>query len=490
MAQPKLFLALDLGAESGRSIAGSFDGRRLTLSEVHRFTNRPVQLFDSLYWDVLSLFAEIKTSLALAVQQHGPGLAGLGIDVWGNDFALLDEQGELLGNAHHYRDPRTEGMLEAAFERLPRQEIFNQTGIQFMRFNTLYQLLALVTRKSPQLAAAKTFLMIPDLFNYWLTGQKSVEYTVASTSQCLDPVSRSWNEMLLAKMGIPLHIFPAIIQPGSILGHLLPAIAAEVKAGPIPVIAPGCHDTASAVAAVPAEGNNYAYLSSGTWSLMGVEVSQPVINADTLAYNFTNEGGVANTIRLLKNIGGLWLIQECRRAWAAAGEPLAYEEIARLAAEAPSFVAVIDPDDADFAHPGSMPERIKAYCQRTGQPEPDTIGSIARTIFESLALRYRWVLEKLEAIRGQRLERLHIIGGGSQNKLLNQFTANALNRPVVAGPSEATAIGNILLQMLALGDIASLEQGRELVRFSFETELYLPGETGPWDEAYARFLAL
>jgi rhamnulokinase len=484
------FLAFDLGAESGRAVIGRFDGQRLTLEEVHRFPNGLVRLLDSLHWDVLRLFTEIKNGLAKSVHQPGSEPASLGLDTWGVDFALLDERGVLAGNPYHYRDRRTDGMLEEAFRRVPREEIFAQTGIQFMQLNTLYQLLAMVVQKSPLLSIADTLLMMPDLFNYWLTGQKVSERTIASTSQCLDPNTGDWARSLVEKLGIPSRIFPAIVEPGTVLGKLLPAIADETGAAGVSVVAPGCHDTASAVAAVPAESTNYAYLSSGTWSLMGAEISTPIINATSRDYNFTNEGGVCDTIRLLKNITGLWLIQECRRTWAGEGEPLSYDEITRLAEAAPPFVAMIDPDAGDFLAPGNMPARIREYCARTGQAVPESKGAIARTALESLALKYRWTLEKLEETLGHRVETLHIVGGGSQNRLLNQFTADAIGRPVVTGPVEATAAGNVLMQMLALGHIGSLEEGRELIRRSFETATYLPREMNAWDEAYARFLNL
>ncbi|MFQ5342586.1 MAG: rhamnulokinase family protein, partial [Anaerolineae bacterium] len=322
------------------------------------------------------------------------------------------------------------------------------------------------------------------------TGLKVSERTIASTSQCLNPNTGDWARALVEKLGIPAHIFPKIVEPATVLGELLPAIAEETGATGVSVVAPGCHDTASAVAAVPAESDDYAYLSSGTWSLMGAEITEPMINAASRDYNFTNEGGVCDTIRLLKNITGLWLIQECRRTWAGEGETLSYDEITHLAETAPPFVALIDPDAGDFLTPGDMPARIREYCARTGQAAPASKGSIARTALESLALKYRWTLEKLEEILGQRVETLHIVGGGSQNRLLNQLAADAIGRPVVAGPVEATAAGNVLMQMLALGYINSIEEGRELIRHSFETTFYLPQKTGIWEEPYTRSLNL
>lgn len=483
-------LAFDIGAESGRAMVGHWNGTRLALEEVYRFPNGAVRLLDSTHWDVLRLFGELKRGLAQSVDQYGPQLQSLGVDTWGVDFALLDKHGVLLGNPYHYRDARTNGMLEQAFRRVPRQEIFEQTGVQFMQINTLYQLLSMVMHESPLLSVAETLLMTPDLFNYWFTGKMVSERTIASTSQCLNPHSGDWATSLIAALGIPTHIFPRIISPGTVLGELLPVISQETGAKGMSVVAPGCHDTACAVAAVPATGERYAYLSSGTWSLMGVQVPEPIINDKSREYNFTNEGGVCDSTRLLKNITGLWIIQECRRTWANEGDALSYAEITRLAEKAPPFTALIDTEHGDFLAPGDMPARIRDYCARTGQQPPQDKGTVVRVALESLALKYRWTLEKLEDMLGYRLEPLHIVGGGSQNRLLNQFTADAIGRPVLAGPVEATAVGNVLMQMLALGHIASLEQGRELVRNSFEVETYLHRETQGWDKAYATYLDL
>jgi rhamnulokinase len=484
------FLAFDLGAASGRAVIGRFDGERLALEEVHRFPNGPVRVPDGLHWDTLRLYSELKYGLTKAAREHGPELVSLGLDTWGVDFALLDKRGALLGNPYHYRDARIEGMLEEAFRQVPREKIFEQTGIQFLPINTLYQLLSMVVHESSLLSVADTLLMTPDLFNYWLTGQKVSERTIASTSQCFNPNTGNWATSLVESMGIPSHIFPEIVQPGAVLGKLLPAVADETVAQGVSVVAPGCHDTACAVAAVPAESKHYAYLSSGTWSIVGAEVFKPVITTRSLAHNFTNEGGVCGTIRLLNNITGLWLIQECRRTWTAEGETFSYDDITRLAQAAPSFTAVIDTDAGEFLAPGDMPARIHDFCLRTGQKLPKSRGAIARTVLESLTLKYRWTLEKLEELLGCRLEPLHVVGGGSRNQLLNQFTADATGRPVVAGPVEATAAGNVLMQMLALGHIASLEEGRDLIRRSFELRTYLPRQTGRWDDAYARYLDL
>jgi len=488
------FVALDLGASNGRAVIGRFDGNLLALEEIHRFPNGPVQLpvsgGSSLHWNALALFSEVKEGLAKAVKCCGPEIASAGLDTWGVDFALLDRQGGLIGNPYHYRDSRTDGMVEEACLRVPREEIFANTGIQFMQLNALIQLFAMVEQRSPLLDIADLLLMMPDLLNYFLTGQRVSEYTDASTSQCMDMRTGEWATGLMGRLGIPTHIFPPVVQPGTILGPLLQHVAEETGARGIALVAPGTHDTGSAVAAVPAESDDYAYLSSGTWSLIGVESRQAVINQKTLAFNFTNEGGVCNTIRLLKNITGLWLIQECRRVWQQEGAQLSWNDITAMAAGAPAFTAVLDVDAKDFLAPGDMPARIREYCARTGQPVPADRGTVARVVFESLALRYRHVQEMMDDLVGRRIGTLHIVGGGSQNRMVNQFAADCIGRPVVAGPVEATAIGNILMQMLAMGAIGSLEEGRQIVRSSFGTERFEPGERGPWDEAYERFKTL
>jgi len=490
MSHPSSYLAIDLGAESGRATLGTLDGGRLRLAEVHRFPNTPVRTLDGLHWDVLRLWADIQEGIARAARACPSGIASLGVDTWGVDFALLDAQGALIGNPYHYRDGRTRDMPGEAFRRVPRERIFELTGIQFMPINTLYQLLAMVRSGSAALRAASRLLMIPDLFNYWLTGQQTGEFTNVTTSQCYDPRRGAWAGALLAELGIPGHIFPTVIAPGTALGELLPEVAEETGAGPVRVIAPACHDTGSAVVAVPAGGRGFAWLSSGTWSIMGTEREAPVIDGRSLAYDFTNEGGVGGTYRLSKNIAGLWLVQECRRAWARAGGEVAYEQLARLAAEAPAFACLIDPDRAEFGQPGDMPHRIQAYCRSTGQPAPESQGAIVRCILESLALKYRWTLGRLEELAGGRLEPLHIVGGGSQNTLLNQFAADATGRRVLAGPAEATSIGNLLVQAVALGDVPSLAEGRRLVRESFAVAAYEPSGGAAWGAAYERFCSL
>jgi rhamnulokinase len=487
MTKPREFMAIDLGAESGRAILGALGDEQLTLSQVHRFANEPVRLPDGLHWDVLRLWAEIKSAIALAVRQHGKQLAGIGIDTWGVDFALLDRQGMLLMNPYHFRDSRTDGMLEEAFRRMPRKQIFELTGIQFMPFNTLYQLLSMTVNQSPVLEVAQAFLTMPDLINYWLSGQKACEFSNATTTQCFDPRRRIWADPLLEIMNIPTQIFPEVVEPGTVLGGLSPLVAEEIG-GTAAVIAPACHDTGSAVAAVPAQGQNFVWISSGTWSIMGTELREPIINQASLDSNFTNEGGVNGTFRFSKNIAGLWLAQESRRTWAAEGEDLSYSDLTQMASQADRLVSVIDPDCLDFIKPGDMPARIRAFCQRTGQPVPHSKGAIIRCVLEGLALKYRWVLERLEEIVGRPLAPIHIVGGGAQNRLLNQFTADATGRPVVAGPVEATAIGNILMQALALGQINSLKDARAVVRQSFVPDLFEPIDQAGWDDAYERLL--
>jgi rhamnulokinase len=483
------YLAVDLGAESGRVIVASLDGDKLTLHEVHRFRNKPVHLNDGIHWDVLRLWDEIKSGIASAVK-NGVKPDSLGLDTWGVDFALLDKYGALLSNPFHYRDARTDGILDEAFQHMSRREIFANTGIQFMQINTLYQLLAMSVQKSPLLDMAKTFLTIPDLFNYWLSGEITNEFTNSTTTQCYDPRSRDWSLPVLHAMEIPAHLFGPVTDSGTPIGDLLPNIAEETGAEGVRVILPACHDTGSAVAAVPAQDQNFAWISSGTWSIMGAEVHQPYVDDKTLAYNFTNEGGVFGTWRLSKNIMGLWLVQECRRTWANQGEDLSYDEITRLAAEAEPFLAVIDPDHDAFLHPGDMPERIRRYCKDTKQAVPQTRGEIVRVALESIALKYRWVLERLEEIAAKQFAPVHIIGGGTKNLLLNQFTSNATNRTVIAGPVEATAIGNALMQAIGIQHLDSLADARAIVRTSFEVEEYHPLNRDGWDEAYERLLGL
>ena len=492
MATAHNYLAIDLGAESGRTILGVLEGNQLTLTETHRFANGPVRLNDGLHWDVLHLWSDIKDGIRKSSSQIDHKLDSLGLDTWAIDFALLDKNKSLLSNPFHYRDARTDGMVEEAFRRLPRAEIFSNTGIQFMQINTLFQLLAMSMQKSPLFDVAKTFVTIPDLFNFWLSGELTNEFTNATTTQCFDPRKRDWATPVLNAMEIPSHLFKPVTDPGTRIGTLLPSLAEETGAGAIPVVLPACHDTGSAVVAVPARNQDFAWISSGTWSIMGVEASQPVINEKALEYNFTNEGGVSRTLqgvgtwRLSKNIMGLWLVQECRREWMRGGEEMSFDALTQLAAESEAFLSVIDPDVAEFLPPGDMPSRIQKFCTDTNQRVPQTKGQIIRVALESVALKYRLVLERLEELTGKHLDPIHIIGGGTKNRLLNQFTADSTGRTVITGPVEATAIGNILMQAIGMKHLGSLAEAREVVRASFEPEVYEPKRTADWDKAYAR----
>lgn len=479
--------AIDLGAESGRVILGRFDGRRLELTEAHRFANEPVRLPHGLHWDAPGIWREIVRGLGWAVAAEGR-IDGIGLDAWGVDFGLLDAHDRLIGNPVHYRDDRTDGMMELAFSRVPRAEIFGQTGIQFMQINTLYQLMALAGE--PALDAARTFLTIPDLFNFWLTGVKSCEFTNATTTQCYDPLAGDWARPVLAALDIPTGIFPTIIPPATVLGPLSTWVAAEAGLEAVSVIAPACHDTGSAVAAVPAGDKPFAWISSGTWSILGVNVPRAVVDERALAFNLTNEGGVAEDFRLSKNVMGLWLVQQCRQTWANVGQVWSYEELTEQAAAAPPLRHVIDPDHGDFLKPGDMPARIRAYCLRAGGSQPESPGEIVRCALESIALKYRWVLERLESIIGHRLEAIHVVGGGSRNRLLSQLTADATGRPVIAGPVEATAVGNLLAQAVALGRLASWDEACQVVRASFPVETYEPRPGDAWNDAYGRLLSL
>ncbi|HEY5433605.1 MAG TPA: rhamnulokinase family protein [Candidatus Limnocylindrales bacterium] len=479
-------VAVDLGAESGRAVVGTFDGGRLALDVVHRFPNVPVTLAGTLHWDFLRLFGDVVAGLRRAAA--GGPVASVGVDTWGVDFGLLDERGRLLGNPVHYRDARTAGMPELAFSTVPREEIYRATGIQFMSINTLYQLLSMVRAGDPMLRHADRLLMTGDLFAHFLCGSSVAEYTNASTSQCLDPFTRDWARPLLERLGIPSGFLPEIVQPGTVLGSLLPDVAEAAGLGGTRVIAPGSHDTASAVVGAPLSSRGTAFLSSGTWSLVGLEVAAPIVSDLTLAANLTNEGGVAGTIRLLRNVMGLWLIQESRRALWPADDGPSYEQLAGIAEAAPAFTAFIDPDDERFLRPGDLPARVRAFCRETGQPEPADTGTLMRVLLESLALRYGRAVEELAAASGHPIDAIHVVGGGSKHRLLCHLTASATGLPVRAGPAEATAIGNIAVQAIAAGELASVAEARELVARSFPITTYTPA--GDWAEARARFAAL
>lgn len=486
MTAARRYAAVDLGASSGRVMSAAWDGTRLQLREAHRFGNGPSNVRGHIYWDVLALWREIKSGLAHAA--GGSELAGIGVDTWGVDFALLDRAGHLLGMPYHYRDGRTDGMMERLFAVVPRREVFARTGIQFMQINTLFQLSSMAQAHDPQLDAAATLLFTPDLFHYWLTGRVACEYTIASTSQMLNARARTWDRELLGRLGLPTHILREPIEPGTLLGPVEPEIQAECGlSNQVPLIAVGSHDTASAVAGVPGLDAHHAYLSSGTWSLLGVETQEPALDEHALASNLTNEGGVGQTIRLLKNVAGLWLLQACQAQWQKEGHTYSWSELQALAHDAPPLRSLVDPDASEFLNPEDMPAALRRACRRNGEPEPDSVAGLVRCALESLALKYRWVLDALEAVLGTPLEVIRIVGGGSQNRLLCQFTADATGRPVVAGPVEATAIGNVLVQMWATGEIASIAEGRELVGRSFESAEFLPRDRAIWDEAYGRF---
>lgn len=470
----KTVLAVDLGAESGRVMAVQFDGNRLQLEELHRFPNTTVTLNGTLHWDFLRLWSDIQTGI-----EKGKALnpASIGVDTWGVDFGLLDSHGDLIGNPVHYRDGRTANMMETAFHKVPRADIFAQTGIQFMPINTLYQLLSLVESGSPQLQIADTFLTSPDLLNYWLTGAKVSEFSIATTTQLFNPTTGGWATEMMDKLGIPSHIFPEVVPPGTQLGTY----------EGIPVIAPACHDTGSAVAAMPTTSDNFAYISSGTWSLMGLEMPAPVINEASLAANVTNEGGVLGTYRLLKNITGLWILQQCRQTWLAQGQEYSYAQLVSLAEAAEPLTAVVNPNDPRFLSPGDHPQRVQTYCLETHQPIPSDVGRIVRCVLESLAMSYRKTLDTLRSLTGRAIDVVHIGGGGTQNHLLNQMAANATGLPVVTGPIEATVIGNALVQLIALGEIGDLRQARHIVAGMTELNRYEPEDTAVWQEAYGRY---
>jgi rhamnulokinase len=479
-----IYMAVDLGAESGRIIVGKYDGKRLQLEEVHRFSNSAVWLGEHLHWDVLHILQEIKRGFALGAHKYGSALRSIGFDTWGVDFGLLAAEDTLIGNPYHYRDSRTNGMMDYAFSHVPQEEIFERTGIQFMQLNSLYQLLSMVKTNSPALAIAKTFLNMPDLFNFFLTGYKVNEFTISTTTQCYDTLQREWAFDLLASLGIPTKIFGEVIPPGTNLGSMRASLADEFGLSSVSVVASAGHDTASAIAAVPASSSDYIYLSSGTWSLLGVEIDQPNISPESMKANMTNEGGAGNKICFLKNIVGLWLVQECRQQWVRQGARYSYDDLTQMALGAPAFGPLITPGDSRFLAPSDMPSAIQAYCQETGQTVPEDKGAIVRCALESLALEYRWVSEQIDRLMDKHYPVIHIIGGGTKNKLLNQFVADSTGRTVISGPVEAAAVGNILVQAIAMGDIASLAEGRAVVRDSFEVETFYPSNTAAWDEAF------
>jgi len=489
-------IGIDLGASNGRVIVGKFDTKNnLELDIVYRFKNYGVSIDKSFYWDILHIFNRIMKGLRICSEKYSDeGFKAIGITTWGVDFALLDENDELIGPIHHYRDHRTDGILEKLFKTIPKEEIFSQTGIQIMQINTIVQIFSMILNNSPRLSIAKTLLMLPDYFNYLLSGKKLCESSEASTSQLYNPIKRDWAFDVIRKLGLDPNIFPKIIQPGTILGNIKEEIAEEIGINPnTKICIPPSHDTNSAVAAVPVDMDKYhsgkwAYLSSGTWSLLGVELNEPLINEKALKYNFTNESGINFTTSFLKNITGLWLIQECKKQWDKKDPNLTWDNIEFEAEASQQFQNFFYLDDPIFFNPPNMIDSIRKQCEIQNQTPPETIGQISRAIFENLAYRYKQVIEQLEELIGNKIEILHIIGGGSQNKLLNQFTANLLNIPVLAGPTEATAIGNILAQALALGEIESIKQLRQIVRKSSQIREYTPKDSMKWYKAYEEYL--
>ena len=486
------FIGFDFGASNGRAILGIMEDGKLTVSELHRFPNDPVELNGTLVWDVPRLFFEMKVSLTEAAKR-GIRIDSIGIDTWGVDYGLLDKQGRLVSLPVHYRDKRTDGIMERCFEKvMAKKDIFRATGLAFNQFNTLYQLYAMREQNDPALDVADKLLFMPDLLAYFLTGKMGTEYTVASTSQLIDPATRDWSDEILNAFGISRSLFAPIEQPGTVRGTLLPSIAAECGVPCVPVIAVASHDTASAVASVPAKDADFAYISSGTWSLLGAETLAPIVTEAAMDSNYTNEGGVFGTTRFLKNIMGLWIIQECKREWDRRMDSVDYAQLVEMAEKAPAFKAVIDVDDETFYAPGDMPNKIQAFCRKTGQAVPEGRGEISRVVYESLALKYRWAVEKLEQdALGRRIRNLNIVGGGSKNVMLNRFTAQCLGVPVIAGPGEGTVIGNLMLQAFSAGDVKDLAGIREAVAASFPTDVYEPdGDRAAWDKAYAKLLEI
>lgn len=487
MSETASYIAVDLGAESGRVMLGTMAAGKLHLEEMHRFSNGPVEVSGSLRWDFDRLLNEVKQGIRRAAAKARSGPLGIGVDTWGVDFGLIGDDGRLIEAPYHYRDSRTNGMMDKAFELMPKRDIYQNTGIQFMQLNSLYQLLSMRLAGSTALARTRRLIFMADLFSYYLCGKAFGEYTLASTSQMMDMATGRWSKAIFEKLGLPMEIMPEIVMPGTVVAPLTDKVAREIGCGKISVIAVGSHDTASAVLGVPGTGTNWAYLSSGTWSLMGVEIPKAIIDDKTFGYGFTNEGGVQNTIRLLKNIMGLWLVQECKRQWQREGQDLSYAELTDLASKAKPFFGYIDCDWSDFLAPGDMPARINKYLSQTGQPTTHDKGQMVRLVLESLALKYRRTLEAIEDVTGNIIDVLHIVGGGIQNELLCQFAADATGKRVVAGPIEATASGNILMQAIATGRLQSIEEARAIVRQSFDLKEYQPRNVSMWTQKYEQY---
>ena len=483
----KNYLAFDLGASSGRAIIGTLDGGKISLREIHRFTNGPVAINGGLFWNLPGLFTELKAGLAKAVQE-GIELAGIAIDTWGIDYTFIDADGFPVGLPRNYRDPRTEDVMPFTFDKIAKDKIYDLTGIQFMSLNTIFQLAASVRDNDKQLLAADKLLFMPNALTYLFCGNISAEYSITTTSALYNPNTGDWAWEIIDALGLKRSLFPSIVPSGTVVGKVSEQLQEELKCGPLPVILIGSHDTASAVAAVPVQkGTNWAYLSSGTWSLIGLELDQPLITAESGEANYTNEGGVGGKIRFLKNIMGLWLIQECRNEWIRQGTEYSWGDLVKLAQAAEPFFAFIDPNDASFVTPGNMPKRIAEFCRKTGQKVPETPGQVIRIALESLAMRYKMSVDDLEAITGKKIDVLHIVGGGCKNDLLNQFTANATGRKILTGPVEATALGNIAVQAIATGDVADLDQARAIIAASTEMGAFLPQDTTLWAQAFDNF---
>lgn len=478
----KRILAFDLGASNGRVMLGIFDGSKIELQEIHRFSNDPVKVNGTLYWDVLRLFYEIKQGL-MKSKPFGK-IDSMGIDTWGVDFGLLDIKGDLVTNPVHYRDSRTAGMIEETFQLIPRRELYNRTGIQFVFFNSIFQLQALRKQRPDLLERTDCVLFMPDLFLYLLTGRKKSEYTIASTTQLLDPYKGDWDYSIIDQLGLPRHLFLEIENAGTKALPLSKQLCEELELEPVLTIAVASHDTESAIVSVPALEKDFMYISSGTWSLMGIENETPLINELSYKYNFTNEGGYGGKIQFLKNIAGLWLIQESRRQWIREGMNISYADMERAALDCKPFQCLIDPDDLSLIAPGNMPKRIRKLCEQSGQYVPQNMGEIVRCIYDSLALKYRLVKDQIEKISGRSYSVLYVVGGGTKDGLLSRFTANATGMRVIAGPIEATALGNIAVQLLSLGDLKSLTEARQLISVSFDLKYYQPQDSELWDRAF------
>lgn len=484
----KKVLAFDFGASSGRAIIGSFDGEKITLKEVHRFTNDPVDLGGTLYWDVLRLFYEIKQGIVKA--KIAGGFDSIGIDTWGVDFGLMDKNGRLLENPVHYRDKRTSGLVEESFKSVPRQKMYDITGIQFMELNTLFQLISLKKQRPEMLERADKMLFMPDLFAYFLTGKMCSEYSIASTSQLIDINTRSWSKELLDAFGIKESLFAPLTEPGTQLGNLSKEICEECGVESVPVISVCGHDTQSAITAVPCESGDFAFLSSGTWSLFGTELQKPIVNETSLKINITNEGGFGGTTGFLKNIIGLWLIQESRRQWQREGKDYSYADLEKLALSEEPFKCFIDPDAPEFVPQGNIPERVREFCRKTGQYVPESVGEIMRCIYESLAMKYRMTFEKLCECTGKDYPVIHVIGGGTKDGLLCRMTASSCGKTVKAGPIEATVMGNVAVQLMSDGTIGSISEARKAVAASESLKTYEPENTDEWIKAYESFVKI